>query len=378
MADIFDYLEWRGDLDIRQVPLCNADYAAICCLSYIPFDGIVPTEFDKSVLLKDAVEEVIRMTGTEGDGRHYQMREDEGFLYALLRCERFTGLRLTGFVNLCDHDKEEQFSAMTVMLPDDSIVIAYRGTDRTIIGWKEDFNMCFADVIPSQTDAVGYLEDAASFFKKDIYVCGHSKGGNLAIYASSFCCETTQRRIAAVRNFDGPGLNEAKINTEGFSRIVDRTRTYVPESSIVGIMLEHIEDFKVVQCDAKGFLQHHVYSWELARGDFLIKPGLRNTSHFFDAAMRNWLAQITPESRERLVDGVFSVISMADAHTIDELLNGKTTILMLRGMRQLDEETKDIINQAYKLFKKSLMKALPIIRSGKTPKLTDQNGGQNV
>ena len=362
MSNILEFLTWRGDLTFGQAPLSDVDALIFSRLSYIPFDGIIPERFQKApVLLKSAAEICLALVHDKGNGRRFRMEQDEALLSHLIESPRYASLYVTGFVNRLDEAQEEQFSALTFLMPEEGGVVAFRGTDGTLIGWKEDFNMGFADSVPAQLDAVAYLQQAAQSFQGPIQICGHSKGGNLAVYAAAFCPEETQQRISQVRSNDGPGFNAKTIATPGFQRILARVRTFVPQSSVVGLLLEHEEDFSIIHSTSLGIFQHDVYSWEICRDGFHTVEALTNSSQFIDMALKDWVTRMTPHQREKMIDGIFSVLNASGGTTLRDLWNGKNTVAVVKAWAEMDEETKASINTGLELLRASLKQSIPAI-----------------
>ena len=179
---------------------------------------------------------------------------------------RFGNLYISDFINKKDVEQEKQFSAITVHLPNDYIYVAFRGTDNTIVGWREDLNMCFSDTVPSQIDAVNYLNSIAKKYDNEnlkIFVGGHSKGGNLAIYAAAFCDLKFQEKIVTVYNNDGPGFSENIVDTEEYRRILPKIQTFMPQTSIIGRLLNHKEKIIILESTQTGIMQHDLYSWQV-------------------------------------------------------------------------------------------------------------------
>ncbi|MEG1524388.1 MAG: DUF2974 domain-containing protein [Clostridia bacterium] len=360
MPNILDYLNWRGDLPLTQTSLCEVDALIFSRLAYIPFDGIVSESFSTNPIpLAQAAETCLALVHDKDSTRDFRIKDDDDFLNALISSPRFATLGLVGYVNHFNAESQEQFSATTVLLPNDELYIAFRGTDGTIIGWKEDFNMSFADVVPAQIDAVDYLTRAAQQFPGKIRIGGHSKGGNLAVYAAAFCKHDLQERIFAIRNHDGPGFNAATIHTEGFQRVIGRIRTYLPQSSVVGMLLEHAEDFCVIHSTNLGLMQHDVYSWEVVRGGFAEADGLTNSSQFVDITLKDWVTSMTPDLREKMIDGIFSVLSASEGTTLRDLWNGKNTIAVLKALSNMDDNTRALLKEGYRILEHSMKKALP-------------------
>ncbi|MBR4341471.1 MAG: DUF2974 domain-containing protein [Lachnospiraceae bacterium] len=355
--NIISYLEWRGDISIARLPLCEADYAVIGCCSYFPFDGIVPEDFESApVSMWNAINRLRELESLEGDGRCFHYSEDDEMTARLMTSPRFTSLGLIGFRNKIDVEKEEQFSAMTILLPNNQTMIVFRGTDKTLTGWKEDFNMMYLDSIPSQQDALKYLEESASHSHGDIYVCGHSKGGNLAMYSAAYCSDEVKGRIKEIVNLDGPGFSKERIESKEFLSIRDRLRTFVPQQSIVGMLLEHREKHSVVHSSKIAFWQHSLYSWEVRRGDFIRETDVKTLSRNVDATLKNWLLSMDKEKREKMIEGFWSVVESAGVNDIQDLFTLKSTANMMKKVGKIDDETREIMRETTRLFLKAIKK----------------------
>ena len=211
-------------------------------------------------------------------------------------------------MNLFDPAAEKQFSALTILLEGELPYVAFRGTDGTLVGWKEDFNMSFLTVVPAQKEAVQYLCAASDSLRGRLRVGGHSKGGNLAVYASAFCGEEIQSRIESVYNHDGPGFLSEVVTREGFQRILGRVHTFVPQSSVVGMLLQHEEGCAIVHSTNTWLLQHDLYSWETACNGLVFTEARTRSSRFIDSTLKAWLTQMNPEDRGKLVDGVYTCL----------------------------------------------------------------------
>lgn len=202
MPNIQDYVLWRGDLPIRQVPLCDVDALLLSYLSYMRYDGIVGDSFEgEGVRLADAAQELLDRNERDKMPLAYNAKEDRKLLAALIQSVRFADMRLVGYVNQVDDKAEEQFSGVTFLIGDGSAFVAFRGTDDAMVGWKEDFNMSFEMQVPAQRDAVTYVEKASAALRCPLRVGGHSKGGNLAAYAGMFVSDETREYIQTVYKF---------------------------------------------------------------------------------------------------------------------------------------------------------------------------------
>ena len=218
-----------------------------------------------------------------------------------------------------------QFSAYTADLPDGSRYVAFRGTDSSIVGWREDFSMAF-ETVPAQTEAAAYLEKAAEGGKR-LTVGGHSKGGNLAIYAAAHVSPEVQERIDRVYSFDGPGLDDETVASEGYARISGKIRSLIPQSSVVGLLLAHHEEYVVVHSNAVGLLQHDPFSWQLVGRRFLEVEQVDRASQVVDLTVHEWLKQLSREERQLFVDTLFSLLESGNASNVNGLLSDLPAIL---------------------------------------------------
>ncbi len=360
MANIVDYVCWRGDIPLDQVPLGEVDALILSYLAYMPFDDIVSSEFGGGdVALADAAREILARNEAGELPLAFNPREDKRLLQAAADSERFGTMRLCGFVHRFDAEQEEQFCAMTVRPPHGPHVLAFRGTDRTVVGWKEDFNMSFSGVVPAQRSAIFYTREAAKKLDAPLILCGHSKGGNLAAYASLFSGEETQEKIACVYNFDGPGFNEEVIASEEFGRVDMRIHVFVPQSSMVGILLWHSEPFTVVRSESVSVLQHMPYHWQVMGGKLIVADGLSGDARLTDMTLKHWLRSLTPELRRQVIDGIYGVLSVSDGHQLSDLFEPKNVLAIIRAAGAMDEGTRGALLEAFKLLGSTLKEIVP-------------------
>lgn len=350
MANILDYLRWRGDIPLALSPFNDVDNLILARLSYIKFDGIVPGPSDAmGIELAEAIATLRNPEAGNPFAVHYNpLSDDDKTLLALLEeSERFKRMLLTCYTNDFDPDAEKQFSSLTILPGDSTAYVAFRGTDNTIVGWKEDFNMSFTTPVPAQTESVHHLEKVAPLLGLPLRVGGHSKGGNLAVYSASFCPEEIQRKIICVYNNDGPGLDTNTISEPGYQRIKDRIITFVPQSSIVGMMLEHEEDYMIVHSTQSGMAQHDPYSWEVLRADFVTDGHLTDGSRFIDRTLKRWVAEVEPEKRKLFIDTLYEIISSTDVKTVREFSAswGKNALTFARAYKNMDEDTRAILHE---------------------------------
>ncbi len=317
MADLMDYLTWRGDLRFDQAAFCPVDGLILCCLSYVRFEGVVPGwDMPAGVPLRDAAQAFLAQPPSQ---RVTRVHQDEALLAAAAQTRRFADVRLCGYESRFDPQQERQFAAVTAVLPDGTAAVVYRGTDSTLVGWKEDFNMSFLPVVPAQQDAAAYLVRAAAHTAGPVFVMGHSKGGNLAVYAAASAPDALRPRIKAVWSNDGPGFGQQMLASAGYQAIAGQVQSFVPHSSVVGMLLSHEEAYRVVRSNQVGIWQHDPYSWVLRGPAFDCLDGLTRTSVLLDRTLKNWVAAMAPEQRGAMIDCIYQLFAATNAQTLSEL-----------------------------------------------------------
>ena len=342
MDTIFDYLKWRGDLTFRQYPFNEVDAAILARFCYEPFDGIVSSALREFSVVKDVCNQLLNSPTLNNDV--IDVKFDLDFIRAIKEAPRFANMSVSGYVNDIDEERQIQFSACVFGIDEEqNYFVAFRGTDNTIIGWKEDFNMGFEFPVPAQEKALDYFERAVASFKDGTFIVGgHSKGGNLAIYAATFCDDKFNSPVTDIYNFDGPGFTEKIMQMEQFKRIEHQIHTYVPEFSVVGMLLEHLEDYSVVHSDQIGIMQHEMLSWETGPQSFIHKKEVSKETKLFDKAFKDWIQGLDKLQREQFVDTVFNLMMCADAHTLAEFTQKRKEMMtkIIGTYKRMDAETK--------------------------------------
>lgn len=348
MSNIIDYIKWRGDLSFNQSEFNEIDNLILARFSYFCLDGAIKE--NEKMTIKQAYENTEKIGIPE---QKILQIEDKDLFPAMAKSKRFGKLYIIEYVNNVDEDEEKQFSAVTILLPDNTMYVAYRGTDNTLVGWKEDFNMCFSSNVPSQLAATKYLEKVSKLNKRKIRVGGHSKGGNLAIYAAVFANDSVKNRIINVYNNDGPGMSSDIIEKQEYKDMVNKIYTYVPQSSIIGRLLYHEEKYKVIESTQTGIMQHDLYSWQLEGKKFTYLEELTKESKVADKVIKGWLNGISPERRQEFVDILYQILITTNAQTLKEFSNNwlKNASICLKAYTTSNEEDKKIISDTLvKLF----------------------------
>jgi hypothetical protein len=348
MANVFDYLAWRGDLTFSDVPFNPVDNIILTHLSYLPLDGIVPEPGEDKSVTAGAAAWAFAQAYKKNPRRFdplFTSRDDPEFLKVLGSQPRYRDLGLTAYINQIDPDEEKQFAAVTILLGGKGAFVAFRGTDNTLVGWKEDFNMSFNEEVPAQGEAVCYLEKIAPMVRGPLMIGGHSKGGNLAVYAASFCPKKIRKRITAVYCNDAPGFNSRVLNSEGYRAVRDRINSFVPEASIVGMLFENDAHYTVVKSVKSGFLQHDVYTWEVVRDDVVRLGELSKESRFFKRTINEWLDGLDNKQREAFIEAFYAILGSTKVSSIPELSADwlKNALRIIQSFTSIDDRSRDMI-----------------------------------
>lgn len=358
MAGMFDYLDWRGDLTFDEAEFNEVDSMILAWLSYAALDGIVPVECSETDTI--TIEKASEQFSKTHDAEKF-LKEHVSFtktsvlmLQKMATSKRFRNLKLTGFVNQIDYKKETQFCAMTVLLQKNRYAVVFRGTDESLIGWKEDFNMSFLPIIPAQNTALSYLEGVADRIRGKLYVCGHSKGGNLAVYAGVRASYRTRRKILEIYNHDGPGFYDLNSLGDAIEEMLPKIHSFVPETAVVGMLLEPVGEHNVVKSSNKGLLQHDAMSWEVLGPNFVTVKSVSDTSRMVNDILKNWLRETSNEERATFVDTLYKILEASQAKNLDDLNaeKGRIANVMLKEIGGLSKETKTMLGKTISaLFK---------------------------
>ncbi len=355
MADtIIGYVKQYGDYTFREKPMNDVDSLVLCQFAYLKFDGMVPG------VLQDRAFVSIRRVAAHADYDHlfadtrYE-KSNRALFEAMLRSRRFSRLKMNYYINIVKPAKETQFSAITFLLEDGTIYLAYRGTDETIVGWKEDFNMAYLFPIPGQTYSIKYLEVVAGKVSGSFYVGGHSKGGNLAICAAMQCAPEIQERIIKIYNMDGPGFRPEVLKQFDYDKIAGRIVKILPHSSLIGMIFETDTRYHVVESKGFGLLQHDPYTWLVKDGGFVYAKDLYRSSKFTNSTINEWVLSLDEEHLKTFVNTVFQVLSASQAKDLIEFTADwrKSMNGVIAALREVDDETKKIL--------KDMIKALAVL-----------------
>jgi len=329
MGNVFDYLKWRGDLTFTQDPPNGVDALIFASLAYIQYGGQVEAQPETPVLLKDAAQAYFAL---EDCTERMRVKNDLELLRLAAESTRFGHAKLCMYRDLLIPAQETQFAAMTFLLDDGSMMLAFRGTDYSLTGWKEDFNMTFQQTVPAQRLALQYTRDVALEYSRPMRLCGHSKGGNLAVFAAARSNPLFQQRILEVYNHDGPGFTDYLMGDPGYKAMVPRIQTRIPQSSVIGMLLEHEEPYTIIKSRTVSILQHDPYSWEVLGRDFIPVQEITQDSLFLDATIKTWFAEMTNQERNQLVDVIFALLGTGGVDNTWEILHPKNIRNYLKAL----------------------------------------------
>ena len=343
MATVFDYIKWRGDLSFTQDPPNAVDALVFSSLAYIPFAGKAEADPLQPISLKEAAEEFF---SSEEHMKQARMKTDMEMLREAADTFRFGHSKIVMYRNQFLPEQETQFAAVTFLLDDGSAFLAFRGTDNSLVGWKEDFNMSFQQTVPAQRLAAQYTREVAAEYMAPLRLGGHSKGGNLAVFAAARSAPMVQKRILEVYNHDGPGFTEYMMGDPGYLAMVPRIKTYIPQSSVIGMLLEHEEPYMVIRSKTVGLLQHDLYSWEVMGKAFIPVKEITESSQFVDSTIKTWFAQMSNQERSQLVDAMFTLLGAGGVENALDIFHPKNAINYLKTLRS-DDNMRRILSSEF-------------------------------
>lgn len=348
MSDLFDYMTWRGDLSFGNAPLCPVDALIFSVLAYMNFEGIVSDDVradpQRIANVAQAYAKIPRVAGVSVVGAEKR----DTLLEVLAGSTRYGGVRMFGARQILNRKAGVQFGAVSFLLPGQNIFVAFEGTDDTLIGWKEDFRMSYECPVPAQLRAVEYLREvAAAYPLRRIFVGGHSKGGNLAMYAAVYAEEGVRARIRAVFNNDGPGFCDGTLSSPVYLEMRDRIHTYLPQSSVVAVLLEHDENYKIVKSNRKGIMQHDAFSWEVLGTEFVYATERTAFGKQTEAIVDRFVEMTSPERRRQFCEALFTILEASEKDTVSGLLGGKRQALrnIWGAYTDLSDEVRVLLNE---------------------------------
>ena len=367
MPNLFDYLSWRADVPLSVSPFNPVDNLVLAELSYTRFDGIVPAD-GTPVPLEEVCARFFETHDREAILARTSYTARAPFLMeSMLAGARFRDTRLCCYETLLDREDAAQFAAVTCLLPDGTAYVSFRGTDGTVVGWKEDFILSYQSGTRGQQEAAAYLSRVAARVDRPLRLGGHSKGGNFAVYAAIFAPPEVRARVTELWSNDGPGFREEVRVLPEYREVMEKTCSIVPDTSVIGLLLVNDCVRRVVKSTAVGIAQHDGFSWEAGPTDF-VPAQLTRTGEYVERAISTWVAKQDDETLRSMVDSVFRVLEAPGDDTFHAMTNRKlkTAEVMMLAVRALPrDKQKELLQATGQLFTSTGSTAVSLLESSR-------------
>ena len=350
MKNMLDYIKEFGHVSFEERAFSEIDALVLTELEYLPLEKVVPSDENGEdfVTVKEIAEYMQEHKQELFAENPMMMTEERHELSQVIAdAPRFQSLKFFGVVSEWDKDTTKQFAAITVEVEPSVRLVIFRGTDDTLIGWKEDFLMTYSPLVAAQTDAKEYLAKQASLWGGDLMISGHSKGGNLAIYAAATQEEDVQLRIVDIFCFDSPGLYRSVLETKGYQNIVPLAMRYIPQDSLVGLMLESDVPYVIVKSNATGAMQHSAMTWEIEDGQFIKMEKLTKNSQLNDQTFKKWTESVSDEELELFWNVFFELLFTAGIDTVNDLYGQFMHYVQefLKAAGEMDEAKREVLTR---------------------------------
>ena len=323
MANIIDYVTWRSDLTFNKNHFNKLDALIFTQLIYLELTDFVPDYCNDEVRrLEDVLDEYFKGKSIDKMSVGLILPKEILILANMIKnTKRYKNVYMSNHINLIDKEKKCQFSAVCFHINENDIVITFSGTDDTLIGWQENLQMLNTFPIPSQKLAQEYVNNISSLYpNSNIYITGHSKGGNLAAFSAIYCKDVYKEKIKGVYCFDSPGFRKVTINTAKYELIKDKIVNIMPKSAIIGLIFTPFAG-KTIVCDSKikGLRQHDAFSWLIERTKFIKVDDVTDNAKRFDASIKTMLNNLTEEQTNELANNIYSFILELNKNTLVEV-----------------------------------------------------------
>ena len=350
MGNILDYLDWRGDLTFEQSPFNEVDNLILACFSYLDLDEMAEVKNGNTLSVEELFAAFSRREMKKDLKAESAFLQNTPVLLEKMACaERFRKCTVGGFVNEIISSQAQQFAAVTIGLDDGTTYISFRGTDDTIVGWKEDFNLSNG-VVPSHRKALGYLETHGTYIQSMLRIGGHSKGGNLAIVSAMECKSNIFNKIKRIDNFDGPGLRKEEYSAKKYKRIISKLNNYLPSDSFVGSLLYN-SNYTYIKSNGIGIKVHYPYSWLLFGEEFIKQKASTFSSKIHDITT-NGISKINQNDLQKTFDTIINyVIDNKKAK-----INFKEIYNIILNTKDIDKTTKDYLIKILTILGNELIK----------------------
>lgn len=348
----YKFIEKYKNTSYKDKKITEIDVLIYSQLAYLPLDNIDFTNNKKYSLIEIA-NKINRKIFLES---LIAQRAALSLLDAIKNFPRFQDVFVANYEY--QTDKNSQFGAVSFLLPDKNVIIAYQGTDNTISGWKEDAILSYKYPTTSQVLAGFYAEKIINTYKRPVLICGHSKGGNLALVGAMRLSLLKKLAVKEIYSFDGPGLRENEFNSLNYKLMKKKLHNIIPDESMVGVLFNQ-ENLDVIKSDAKGIMQHAATSWQVSDDKFL-RTNKSALSDNLDKAIYDWLEHYDLEERKLIIDETFGLLEKSNIKKVSDISDNylKSILEVLKASKTLDNHTKVVIMNCLKLLSTTLSKTL--------------------
>lgn len=355
MGNLITYVQQYEAQTFQEKSLTDIDILVLTEIAYLPFDEIVSSSFEEkaAILLNQLGKEFETIKEKEHKNNPFMITKERiQLLDVVSKSQRYKDIKVFGFMNDIDDEQTKQFAAVCYQWEEESRWIIFRGTDESLTGWKEDFMMTYSDLIPAQIDAIEYLRKQAELFSGSLNISGHSKGGNLSLYASAMQEEDIQHRIQQIYCWDAPGVHRSILNTEGYQRVVSKAKRYIPQDSIVGLMLESQVPYHIIESQGSGISQHSALMWNIEDDHFVELTELTRNSQLTDQTFKQWTEVVSDEDLKLFFDTFFELIFEMGVETVNDVYYNFRMYMrqFFEKAYQMDTEKREILLRVGRLL----------------------------
>ena len=350
MADIRDYIDWRGDIEFKNCAFNELDALALTQFVYLPLGEMVEDNLECDCTLQKA------------SRRYFKNHEgkDESLTMLLLNCgdisrkmmnaERYKNIKLCKFREKYDQINAIQFAAVSAKISENTIVVIFRGTDDTLAGWEEDFKLCYMTPMDAQIEAAEYLKEICEQWDGEVVIAGHSKGGNIGTYAAMCLPDEYKEKIRCVYCFDSPGFLPKIVAGEDYKKIIDKVISYMPQGSVVGMIMYNLGKISVVKSNGKGFMQHSVATWQILGKEFIYENKFEQGSLIFNECTKKWITEIESDKIEEFIHRIFFILKSGNMETFTEMSSGMPQAIskILKTYSDMDKNSKKMLRDTLK------------------------------
>ena len=355
MGNLITYVQQYEAQTFKDKSVTDIDILVLTEIAYLPFDEIVSSSFEEkaAISLNQLGKEFETIKEKEHENNPFMITKERiQLLDVVSKSQRYKDIKVFGFMNDIDDELTKQFAAVCYQWEEESRWIIFRGTDESLTGWKEDFMMTYSDLIPAQTDAIEYLRKQAELFSGSLNISGHSKGGNLSLYASAMQEEDIQHRIQQIYCWDAPGVHRSILGTEGYQRVVSKAKRYIPQDSIVGLMLESQVPYHIIESQGSGISQHSALMWNIEDDHFVELTELTKNSQLTDQTFKQWTEVVSDEDLKLFFDTFFELIFEMGVETVNDVYYNFRMYMrqFFEKAYQMDTEKREILLRVGRLL----------------------------